>query len=357
MSSDLTGFSEHLLRLLDTSRKTSTYKYALLLALMDVIASHTDADGHAPTSVTATDLAPRVIDLYWQQTLGWPDSGDPLRQNSGGQADIVRRIAEFRAKTVGDAAAPFAQAHQLAQEAGEKLIGEVRWKLIEMPIPKLQRADGLDDPFIYEIGWDDGVTRRVAESVDFDDSLSFVGQAGEHLLSMAALFRPLVQRSWALDVARLNKLKEDQLEQYLFDPRRLGLSRIHRALRELEGGRCFYCRKPVISGAQIDHFIPWSRHFDNSIQNLVYAHGTCNNSKRAHLASPKHLKRWLKRAKKKQLAQIATEKHWESRPNETIAIARGSYLKLSEGALLWAGRGNPPKMEAAKPADLLELFA
>lgn len=358
------AFTARLLDLLDTGRRTSTYKYALLLAMVDSVAGHTTAAGMAPASVTVRDLAPRVISIYWQQTRPWGRGGQPLadlplRQNSGGQAEIVTRIAAFRAATMGDdSPVPFAQARNTFGHESERLIENVRWKLIQMPIPRLQRAEGRVDPFIYEIGWDEDVSRREALSDSFDDHLRFIDGAGEHLLSMAPLIRPLVQRSWALEVAKLNHLEEaDYLEQYLFDPRRLSLGRIHSDLRELQHGDCFYCDEPVTSGGQIDHFIPWSRHFDNSIQNLVYAHGSCNNSKRAHLASAPHLARWVQRMRQGSesadaLHEIAARRAWESRPRESLAIARGSYLKLTGAAQLWSEKGPPTVLTPASVGEL-----
>ncbi len=360
------AFTERLLDLLDTGRRTSTYKYALLLAMVDSVAGHTTPAGRAPSSVTVRDLAPRVISIYWQQTRPWgrggqPGSDLPLRQNSGGQAEIVTRIAAFRAATMGnDSPVPFAQARNSFEDESERLIENVRWKLIQMPIPRLQRAEGRADPFIYEIGWDEDVSRKEALDDTFDDHLRFIDGAGQHLLSMAPLIRPLVQRSWALEVAKMNHLEEaDYLEQYLFDPRRLSLGRVHSDLRELHRGRCFYCGKPVTGDGQIDHFIPWSRHFDNSIQNLVYAHASCNNSKRAHLASASHLARWVQRMRAGSesadaLREIAARRTWESRPQESLAIARGSYLKLTSAAQLWSEKGPPTVLT---PASVEELRA
>lgn len=361
------AFAENLLDLLDTGRRSSTYKYALLLALVDSVASHTTAAGGAPTAVTVRDLAPRVVSIYWQQTRPWarehPDPDQPLRQYTGGQAEIVSRIATFRSETAGaDSPLPFAQIRNSFADESERLIDNVRWKLIEMPIPRLQRAEGRDQPFIYEIGWDESVSRSAALSAGFDDRLRFIDGAGGHLLSMAPLIRPLVQRSWTLAIAKMNHLEEaDYLEQYLFDPRRLSLARVQRDLRELHRGSCFYCGAPVTGGGQIDHFIPWSRHFDNSIQNLVYAHGACNNSKRAYLASAPHLANWVQRMKEGSesaaaLRDIAARHDWESRPSETLAIARGSYLKLTSAAQLWSEKGPPPVLTPASGDELKAAF-
>lgn len=116
------------------------------------------------------------------------------------------------------------------------------------------------------------------------------------------------------------------------------------------------------TGGQIDHFIPWSRHFDNSIQNLVFAHDACNNSKRAYLASLPHLSRWVERMtvgaeSASALLEIADRHNWESRPDEALAIARGSYLKLTEGTPLWSEKGPPPVTSPAHLSDLQAVLS
>jgi hypothetical protein len=44
-------FAERLLALLDATRYSATYKLATLLALIDVTARHTAADGTAPATI------------------------------------------------------------------------------------------------------------------------------------------------------------------------------------------------------------------------------------------------------------------------------------------------------------------
>ena len=110
-------------------------------------------------------------------------------------------------------------------------------------------------------------------------------------------------------------------------------------LREVAGGRCFYCGIAVRRGGQIDHFLPWTRQIDNGIENLVFAHGTCNRDKSAYLAAEPHLERWVARIADtgagRALRQIADEKRWDSHPQQTLAVARAIYLKLPEGYKLW----------------------
>ena len=63
------GFAEKLLELLDEGRYTSTYKFAVLLALMDLCLEGTLASGAAPEMLTTTQLASKVVELYWPHTV------------------------------------------------------------------------------------------------------------------------------------------------------------------------------------------------------------------------------------------------------------------------------------------------
>ena len=61
-------------------------------------------------------------------------------------------IAAFRERTVGDATAPLSNARWAEPERFEALVRAVEWKLIEMPLGRLQLIGNQDDPFIYELG-------------------------------------------------------------------------------------------------------------------------------------------------------------------------------------------------------------
>ncbi|MBS3939851.1 MAG: hypothetical protein KG028_02715 [Actinobacteria bacterium] len=89
------AFGEKLLALLDTGSFTTTYKYALLLSLLDAAVEDTDADGRAPTTLSGRDLGRRIFELYWRQARPFSEHG-PLRQSR--QRDLVVRIAELRTR-------------------------------------------------------------------------------------------------------------------------------------------------------------------------------------------------------------------------------------------------------------------
>jgi hypothetical protein len=107
----------------------------------------------------------------------------------------------------------------------------------------------------------------------------------------------------------------------------------------LAAARCFYCGGTVRRNGQIDHFLPWTRHIDNGIENLVFAHGTCNRDKSAFLAAERHLERWVGRMAdgglSRALRALADDERWDSHPEQTLAVARSIYLKLPDGYKLW----------------------
>lgn len=338
------SFGKRLMQLLDEGRFVATYKFAVLLGLIEVLAETADTDGQAPPTVSTRALARKVIETYWPHTriYGHPlQDGDVLRQNQAGQARILTLIDAFRSRTVGDIGSPLALARHRAPDEFEALVRAVEFKLIEMPLGRLQLIGSSNDPFIYTLPWAARPTQATVNSDDFDGRLDLLPGAGDHLLRAAPLFRPLIERTWALTVARWNKLPDAELQDFLFGSRRISLAPLAAGLREIAAGRCAYCRKPVPqhAGAQIDHFVPWSWHFDNSIENLVYAHSSCNNSKRAYLAAENHLEYWMTRINdattRAQLAHLAAQKQWETSPDKTLSIVRSTYLNLDAGYKLW----------------------
>jgi hypothetical protein len=96
---DAVAFAEKALALLDQGSYTATYKYAVLLALIDTCLEGADRHGRPPARVHPRTLAERVVELYWPQTSPYsPDEHEAvvLRQNRGGQAEIIRLIRRFR---------------------------------------------------------------------------------------------------------------------------------------------------------------------------------------------------------------------------------------------------------------------
>lgn len=322
--------------LLDRGGRVATYKFAVLVGLMDLCLETSAGRGGPRASVRTRALAEKVIELYWGHTLKFHEQS-VLRQNTGGQAEVITLISRFRHRTGADPSSTLFRARSRDERAYARLVRDVEWKLVEMPLPKLQRIGAEVVPFIYTVAWDDHVTRGQFNDAEFDDRIRFVGRAGEHLARLSGLLRPIIYRLWAEMVARLNKLPESELDEFLFDPCRPSLGPVREPLLELQGGRCFYCGRGIRRNSHVDHFVPWARHPDNGLDNLVIAHEACNLSKSDHLASVDHVSRWSRRLREHEatLAEVAREVGWERHRTRSINVARGIYGRLPGDVRLW----------------------
>jgi len=365
----LIAFAEAVLGLLDRGGFVATYKYAVLLGLMDLCLEGTSRTGEPPDMVTTRQLAEKVVELYWPQTRpfeGRAVTGAVLRQNTGSQAKIISDILRFK----GRLQVPETSIHTARRERPEafaRLVDAVEWTLILMPLPRLQNLGGRNLGILYFIDWDEGIERRrraVADyqrgaPSDFDNRISLLPGVGSYLVQLNGLLRPLVYREWTHMVARINKLEITALESFLFGTERPGTARLRAELARAQGNRCFYCDDRLRSGVQVDHFIPWARYPDNGLENLVVAHARCNREKRDFLAASAHVGRWLERLApgsgwQEYLGDLAEKQRWERHPERTLGVARGIYLGLPAGAMLWTlGRD----FEPARPPQLAALFA
>jgi hypothetical protein len=357
----LLGFAQKLMTVLDHGLTTATYKYAVLLGLMDLCLEKTSAQGTAPSMVTTAELAEKVIDLYWSHAAPHPGSQAVLRQNSYGQAEILTRIQRYRARAVVAQAFNCRQARRLDPDGYAALLGFVEFKLAEMPLPRLQRVGAEVDEFVYRVAFQDRAhavtTRADLRRAGFDNRILFVGNAGERLVALAPLLRPLIQREWTALVARLNRFPEAELEDFLFGSTRTPTKTLRDGLREIQDNRCFYCEETV-QRPEVDHFLPWARFADDGLDNLVMADNRCNGSKSAHLAASDHVERWSARfaagsTVARDLATLAERENWERDSHRTRGVARGLYLHLPEGSPLWQLPGSFEPVDPSRVAAAL----
>jgi 5-methylcytosine-specific restriction endonuclease McrA len=344
------GFAEKVLELLDEGRYTATYKYAVLLALIDVCIERTQGSGAPPDHATTRQLADKTVELYWPHTVPFARgaSAAVLRQNTVGQAEIVSAIIHFRARYAADPSVPRVMARLAARRAYERLVRRVEWKLIEMPLPRLQVMGQAERPFIYELGWEQPVDQREVSNYQngkastFDNRVMLRPGVGEYLLQLSGLLRPLIQRRWAAMVAQLNRLEESQLEAFLFGAHRIVTTKIRAGIWEIQNRRCFYCDQSVREPIQgeVDHFVPWARYPDDSLDNLVVADKRCNGFKSSSLPAAEHVTRWARRfdehsTEHTQLGGLAEHASWDRHAMRSRSVARAIYLRLPEDARLW----------------------
>jgi 5-methylcytosine-specific restriction endonuclease McrA len=347
---DAIKLAERIMIMLDQGAFTSTYKYAVLLALMDICMERTSKSGLAPEMITTRQLAAKVIEIYWPHTTPFQrHARGVLRQNTGrgeSQAEIVRVIERFR----GEDLATLTAAVRADPAGYRRVVNAVELKLIEMPLPKLQRIGRTIRPYLYHISWDDSVNLadvrayQAGRPSDFDNRIHLQPGVGGSLVRLNNLLRPLIHRQWTVKVAGINQLLESDLEQFLFGATRAPLEKLRGPLLEFQNARCFYCEERIGSSAstrpEVDHFIAWARYPDDGLANLVVAHQKCNNQKRDFLAATGHVVKWLQRmdvesGSGRDLGNLARDVQWELRDHETVGVGAAIYLRLGDDVELW----------------------
>lgn len=275
---------------------------------------------------------------------------------------MVSAILRFRAKHAPEPSIPHWESRVSAPARYEALVRFLEWKLIEMPLPRLQTIGQSDRPFIFDIHWDKTIRARQVRRYQqgelraFDNRVMFRPCVGEYFLQLNGLLRPLIKRRWAEMVAQLNRLPESELEMFLFGCERSPTARIRAGLWEIQEKRCFYCdaRLNEPSGGEVNHFVPWSRYPDDALDNFVVADMRCNAAKSNSLAATDHLRRWTQRFEESsrafgQLDDLAGQTAWQRHAERTLNVARAIYMRLPKDARLWF-RGR--QLLAPEPAKI-----
>jgi 5-methylcytosine-specific restriction endonuclease McrA len=346
------GFAERLLEVIDSGRRTATYKLALLLALLDLCARHSDADGRAPRLLYTRDIAEQVAGLYWPQVIPYlvPGAGTAveLRQITLPRAAIIAAVSTFRRAATAAGTTSWHLARQRLPGAYQAMVDQVEVTVAEQPLPRLQAVGSSDTvfPFLYELSWgprESFSPARLRRHGPRGAAVQLLPGAGDELVRLGPLVRPLVELHWTRMVAEINKVAtvELDLHRHLF-----GSDRVipPKALRDgiaaLQDGQCFYCGGPLGATPEADHFIPRVRCGIDAIENLVLADRRCNNDKRDLLPAPPQVTTWADRNQRHSAALIslAAASRWDTDPAATVAVARSIYSHLPPGgAPLWLG--------------------
>jgi hypothetical protein len=105
------------------------------------------------------------------------------------------------------------------------------------------------------------------------------------------LIRLLVQARWAARIAVRNShlIDTERPEKFLFGAERIGVTRLRDPLAlRLRTANVSTTAGRLSTRWDINHFAPWSRHPDNSLDNLVAAHASRKTAKSASLAALGH---------------------------------------------------------------------
>lgn len=279
-------FIANIERILSEGSFVATYKYALLVALVE-LAIERGGDTNRELVLPIRDIADKFAELYWRQAAPYDaGSGDGtafvLHQNQGRQAAAITRLAKLRDAMKG-ARSTLGEARRTPE--WRSLVRQMLSLLKTMPLWRLQRVGREDIRFLYEPG-------------PGPDHITLLPGVGCHLRERAPLIRRLAQTEWLRFVLSLRQNQPALgsavgLSEFLFGSSRAALSvKVSEPLRELQRGQCFYCGRKLAAAAAVDHFIPWSRYPRDLAHNLVLAHGACNGHKSDSLGGEIYLERW-----------------------------------------------------------------
>ena len=290
-------FFRKLQLLLTEGDYVSSYKYALLIALARWAVENPDHEDSEPLDIGA--VAPHFTELYWPHVLpfragsGLATVAEPaadaapwgwqsiLVQDRGQQMPRVLKLIREHQRS------GCSRVSQLPEVSRSALLRQVRSAILAMPLWRLHRVRGSDDPvrFLYRRG-------PRSSQIRFEDGMVAC------LAAFAPLIEEIVRSAWLRFVVRCNPGvlgAVSQVEEFLFPGSRAGLEVWRKALQEVQGDTCFYCQQPMRQVSAVDHFLPWSRYPRDLGHNFVLAHPKCNEGKSNHLASCEQLARWCAR--------------------------------------------------------------
>jgi HNH endonuclease len=204
------------------------------------------------------------------------------------------------------------------------MLDQVEVTVAQQPLPRLQAVGSADTifPFIYDLGWGPRESFSLARFRSHGPrgpAIRLLPGAGDELIRLGPLVRPLAELHWTRMVAEINGVATAELDlhRHLFGSDRVLPPKVLRdGIAALQDGRCFHCGQTLSSAPQADHFIPRVRCGIDAVENLVLADRQCNNDKRDLLPGLPHVTAWARRNHRHSgaLAGLATASHWDSAP-------------------------------------------
>lgn len=346
---------QRIAEILSEGSRETTYKHALLMALIDW-----SVENAGTTRVPTSDLAEIVLRLYWDQGQPYFSAGGealPIKQGKPGQPDvkITALVRELRAKSDSKFL------HGVAKEAPRTLkmtLDSIERVLVAQPIPRLQTIGKTTSEFLYSCKWPpkQSLNKLRASGIA---SIELLPGVSEVFRSLGPLFRTMIEMHWIQDVAKWSGLKveEDSLRDHLFGSEREQLlPKAREMLAEFHGNLCFYC-ETKLQKFHVDHFVPWSKHPNEAIENLVPSCVKCNLSKSDVLPSPRYFQLWMARfAHQRKFEEIAEEGLCESNPRRSMRVARSISAELRSGSVVWDGPNGFLQFDEQMEVTLGKLF-
>lgn len=354
MNADPLLLGQRVVAILETGRRTATYKLATLMALIEHSIENLPDDSADSLIVPIPDLAYRVLEIYWRQVR--PFDGRELRQSTQPRARILLATNDLRA-VAGGSSGSVDSARLQAPAAYQKAIDEISLCLAQQPLHRLQKLPGSEtsDPFLYNDHFlHDHVTRSTLRAQG--DAIELKPGVGHGLARLAGLLKPALEMMWVEDVRRMNKFLDAEVPDisgHLFGRERIALAAVREPYKNAFGPHCFYCNTHLPSGNPIDHVLPWSLAGIDGLANLVLACARCNTDKSSALPTPLIIDQALADDRVTVLEEIAAVLQWPTQSDRVAAAARGIYRAQPAGVPTWAGYRRRERLDISFPLTWL----
>ncbi len=287
-------FLERIERILSRGRFTTTYKFALLLALTN-IAVEQGTDGNDPLEVDLDDVARQFLALYWNMARPYPRVHEILKQSTNERKPST--MISLLESASSNAASSYRRLRIFTQRR-DALVIQARRTLAKDVLYRLQSVAGNaksateDERFLYGHPPDAAGCAKLR-------AITLKPGIAACMRRLRGVIVAMVQARWALWIREHNaQLAADhKLESFLFGAERTDVSEYAARYYELQNGRCFYTRDRLAapSAGDVDHFIPWARYPFDSPFNLVLASRKVNNQFRDRLKSREDRALWAQR--------------------------------------------------------------
>ena len=326
-------FIKYIPWLLDSGSYTSTYKFALLMSLVDV-AIESGIQDDSEYFVSYEYLAEHFIKLYWNQVLPYNsqqvnDSVILSQIGKGRRTVIVTAIAELQTKQTNLNVIKIEY-----PEAYLKLVKKVSNVIKNNPALYLQSPESNNQKFLYQYD-------KTSKGIILNSGIVYC------FSYFSSIIYKLCQYHWTQYIRNnMNNHhlfnNEQDLQQFLFGKTRQTLSSLVPLFKDIQENQCFYCQKPLKDEFEVDHFIPWSKYHSDTSHNFVLADPKCNNSKSGYLADVSFYEKWLARNQQfgLKIYDYGSDRGFVSNQDISERVSQWAYqMAIENNDLVWT----PPK--------------
>jgi CRISPR/Cas system Type II protein with McrA/HNH and RuvC-like nuclease domain len=244
------------IQIISKSNKTSSLKYALARALLDVAKDNNDTA--ESIKVSKESLAERFIEYYWYLVLKFK-----LKQSGGNiTAPNIVRMLKAKQEVISVVRRP--------KDAPEKIISEIRNQLssngFKEVLPRFHLIKGKNTTHKFY--------KTVKGGIEIEPKVI------EFLYKYRAVLLDSIFHHWTLLLERLNSAPQIA-GKIIYDAnrRRNSLASFRKVLQLEEEPECFFCSSVIKGTPQVEHMLPHSYVFEDELWNLTLSCKDCNRAK------------------------------------------------------------------------------